>query len=402
MSQTGSSFILLEDFSPIQETTGKYINMLLLLSNRWLLVDDGDKSVLDRREFLGAFGVTATASMTGCLGALSGRASRDKPSPSGSPSTQSPTDSPTPTDTATPTPDFDGTVNFVPANPNADYAVSPLFEWEGEVDYELDLIEARDHHYDDLEHWAEWDPQLREITNIDDPEWRDEIVREYNEIHDSALEDTFIWEEYSKDAPFDERLIDSNFPRFWYMFEEVSLGYISSVHNEQKASCIQTIEREKLENDNIAWGHQDSAGRHGLVTVLENPTYDSETFDEQATYVVETDPGERRQVMNLAEEGYVNDGLHPAEEEGTENRTSTWVAMIGNTDDEKWRPTVDIDEDSVGRCMDFLSDPYDESGMLYMDVMGAVNLLAEDGQIANSYINVRLDSTPPGEYIEVS
>lgn len=351
---------------------------------------DGTGIRASRRGFLQAAGVAGLVATAGCTGG-NNNGSTDT-------TTTRRTTAHTTTTTEETTTRFpeelpeSGTINAVPADPDAEWKDAGVFQvLNGDIPYKLDLGEARGRHYDDLQHWSNttWDgehePPLQKFADniLTNPEWRREILdqaaKEYGEDH---LEDTFKPEEYKKDAPFDQRLKDSNFQAFWYPFEDVKFGSVSSTHNEAKASAIQALE-QNAEKDTIVWGHLSiNEGRiHGLVTALENPTYNEDEFDQQNTYIVETDPREDYQVMNLVEDGYPK-GSHPAEKQTDHDRKEPlWLRMIGNTDSKGFHAEPDASYASVEKFAEFLRNPSTDSGQKYMDLMAATYDLAKDERL---------------------
>lgn len=335
---------------------------------------------ISRRRFLEVGGLAGLATLSGCQSGTQQTTTTSTTvlTTTTRTSTQTTTETTTEETTTTEEPmPPEGSINAVPADPDADYADVPIFDiLDGDVEYELDLSKARERHYDNLEDKAIDHPLLQEFAeNIDDEKWlKENIIKEYNNSgpeNRGEAEYTFKWDQYKKDAPLDERIIDSNFmDNLWYIVEEMVLGDVSSTHKHYKAAVIQQIE-EKAGKDTIVWGHHTGNDRHGLVSAITNPTYKESEFPEQETFVIETDDSEDPQASNLAEEGYLtnDNGEHPAiQRKDVEN---FWEFMLGkhSKGDKRYASGMTATDKAKKAFADFMLNPSTDSGQMYFDLM---------------------------------
>lgn len=360
---------------------------------------------------LGALGATVLGA--GCSG------SSDEPSRTTTSSTTTATTSQTDTtegETTTEEPQH-GAVNFIPKDPDAEYADSRIFELEGEVDYEIDLSEARKIHYNELENvWATdaWHPRLEEvINNVESKEYRQQIINESDYVNIDVEVD---WDTLSGDGDLHTRYEESNFMPFWHAVQDTVIGDISSANNAVQAAFMQKIE-QKLGKDTLIWRHKTEVlkepGHHGMVSAIENLGSDQET-----TYHIETVPPNfatpEHQVAKYPEdEEPRSDYMEP----GTEAWNELWTPVLyqGEKVTRNGRTVVEkdaalsegqamtyamavpesgeagmdhqnVDEPVVEEFAQYLRDPSTGNGEDFFDMMIAAEKLSRDVENWNAQV----------------
>lgn len=245
------------------------------------------------------------------------------------------------------------TLNFNPADSDAGYADSVVFSefsasGDGVLDVELDLGQAiQQRHHGNL---AAQNQHVQEyVDNIEDPEWRQQILEE-----DPTIED-IDWEIYTNDSlSYGERMRQSMMWGLWYVFEESRFGGVSSTHNQYKAQALQGAERVAC-FDTFVWDY--GIPGHGLVSAIENQTRSDDGTAQQETYIVETSFAEGQQVVTWDNSQYSESGLHPAREDvGDREEGFYGLTGIGKDEADLYEP-VDVPMSGAEAFIEFFRNP---------------------------------------------
>lgn len=367
---------------------------------------------MKRRNLLGKLGTAGTVFLAGCTTLLEPESETDTSTP-----TPRDTDASTETETYTKTPnlleqthsagDLDGvvqeleqdsaTLNLQPADTNAEYANSVIFEqYNGELNVELDLGQALNQRR--FEHPLTQEPIIREFyENAHREEWRQTIHDQYIEAGDGEnilqLKEEIAWNLYQNGANLDERIEESGVQELWfkYAIANPDIDGISSVHNGIKAAAYQKLDREHGFNT-FYWSH-DSLGEngdHGLIAATENPTRNQEETSEQENYTIETNPGVEQQIAEVAESNYFNgdnagaNGYveHPAEQDynnvGKESAMYGFTGMIKSGSPDLWDRAANFPDSLAHHFTDeWFHNPSSEPAFNHFDRMNTAAYLAE-------------------------
>lgn len=342
-------------------------------SSRWSFEVASNNKELQRRAFLTGLGTAAT-SLAGCTEILS----RDQPSQPAETPTSTPTESPTQTDSPTPTepPAYsadnleeashlleDGaTLNLIPVDDQQPESVV-FDQYNGELDVELNLNEAinQHHEYDS----SRASPVVQEfVENVDDPEWRQQILEEHG-----SEEVPIHWDVYTDESRnFGERMRDSNIWGLWYAFEVVRMGGVSSTNHELKAAAFQGTE-QKAGFDTLTWGYEIPG--HGLISAIENPARIEDDAEAQETYIIETDFGDGQQVVAWDNSNYSEDKeKHPARRDvdwggndGEQERRGFYKGTSIRLADDYF----EVGEELTDRFIEFYRNPESEPAYQHLD-----------------------------------
>lgn len=348
-----------------------------------------DKPMSNRRGFLkaaGAIGGAATVAGAGYAGfnAINNpNTPGDGQNPPNQPGPENQTETPE-EETPTPEPGLpeEGSINIILDGEQP----WPEQYFSGNIDLELetDIENVRNLHHNQHRQAKLSDERKEEILaqfphKIDDPEWlRNKIYTPIEEEYegDDVAEDHFEWGEYNQDAALDVRMKESGYPYLWMLVEGLTMGHITSDHDDIRAAELQAVEHYQLENDTIATPTKTVKGGHGLVDAITHATYDPSEYESQETWIVETDPGEDQPIIDLdQEEAYTNDHeKHHVEVDGEATAGEGWFHMAGFVNPRH----VDINWNQEGEYDEFLKNPGQQSGMKFLDSACLVKYIGKE------------------------
>jgi hypothetical protein len=349
-------------------------------------VDSTNSTQFSRRRFLQATGATAAAGLL--AGCTTGTEDDTTPrSTSTAPNTIVETSSETePLEQTHAVEDLDTVVqeleqdavslNFHPADPDAEYADSVLFtEYSGELDVKIDLEQAeKQRHHNQISTTA---PQVQEFkNNILDEEWRQQLAQEADVKNPQDLLD---WDTYTDESlSYRERMTESGMVNFWYAFESEKFDGISSTNNQYKAAALQETETQ-LGFDTFIWDY--GIPGHGLVSAIENPTRNEENTESQETYIIETDFTDRQQITKWENSQYQNTELHPAREGVERRKKGFYLRTAVGKDEYEYEETYNMQMKSIEQFIEFFRNPESSPAYDHLDPMTATAYTIEENII---------------------
>lgn len=286
------------------------------------------------------------------------------------------------------------TLNLQPADENADYAQSDIFNrYVGELDVQLDLLDARRSRH--INNKAAEHGMVREFVGI--IENRDEQALE--QLHQEYLEaaggenlngypETIDWEILVDESrSFAERWTESGARDILYKIEVLRMNGISSTNNQYTMQAIQNAERANG-FPTFVWDIQADGHGLGAAITLPKETYEGNLSDQEA-WVVQTDPDEE-QMQTWNESAYSNGGgdeRHPADPSYEDSNESFYEATGLGKDEVNLKERISIaDRSIIEEFHEFYRSTEQEA--LY----GHVDPITVAGYVIESNLDGRSDS----------
>jgi hypothetical protein len=355
-----------------------------------------------------------TTSLAGC--ALPLEKDQKGQNPGGSTSGDE-TPSDTPTDTEQPEPET-GWIRFEKPEDAEDSPIYDLLDpttqqgvtEEDVITHKVAIEEAMQWKKDDWNHWAEVkkdegllenEQEYEEFKNLPEliqtEEGVNKIIEKFtqNTPYDASQALDFSWSDYSGDGSFQERAYKSNFIRaegqkgfgFRYTALMAYIGGINSTDNELEEGFIFATEQEAGKTDNYTIAHQTTDIDHGIITFVENATYDENDFDQQNVGVTETESGESRQIIQDITDLNGED-THPAE--SGERMGHVYGKIMANTDREDGAP-IEIATDEEENFRQALLNPSEHSLAYYRDKAAVAMDLAMSEEYQDNEIRIETE-----------
>ncbi|WP_135829850.1 hypothetical protein [Halorussus halobius] len=302
------------------------------------------------------------------------------------------------------------TLNVLPANENAEYTNSIIFDkYNGELNVELDLNQALNQRH--FQHPVTGKGFVYEFfANAHKPEWRQSVHQQYIEAaggeNQLKLKEEINWAgngDKDKSTSFkhgenlDKRIEESGIQDLWYKhaIADTRIDGISSVHNGIKAAAYQSLDQRHGFNT-FYWDHDSKGenGDHGLIAATEQPTRKPEETGNQENYTIETNYQVEQQIATVAESNFFqgdNAGVngyveHPAEHDY--NNTSEEIGMYAGTALQKsdsqdlWDKAKNVSGGFAHHFTDeWFRNPESEPAFNYFDRMNAVAYIAEENNV---------------------
>lgn len=266
-----------------------------------------------RRQFLQAFGITASIGLAGCSQQLEPTNGNSENGGTGEPQPGQDSGTGNDSDPEETTNDSYPETGTLQVNVDGE-PLGPDGIFEGDVELKIphterELVEK--YHHNRLQTITELDGEINDRQtlrnfpeNLQDDEWVIEnISAEMPDVwFEGEPKNPFKHKEYTSEEPFINRFKDSNYAQLWNLIAHTTLGGPDSRNDYIKAAGIAATEYHAADKtDNMTTSTKTNDGIHGTVWFLENTSWNPRS--DQSVYIVETAPTREQQIIDFDKTG---------------------------------------------------------------------------------------------------